>query len=155
MNPVLQFRRVSHDDIDVVDEWFDDADVRQFIGERGWTGEVLHVANREQLEEGTVHREFDVAIMDGAAAALVDIEVYVDGWASLACVVDPRRRRQSVARGCLQFAFEVARAHGATRMVAFVEPDNTPSIGLLESVGFLRRPLSSHNGHSSWSMDLA
>lgn len=153
MGLALQFRRMCHDDLKAIDDWFDDVAVQQFIGERGWASDVLAVATRERLEEGTFHREVDVATVDGAAVALVDIEVYVDGWAAMTTLVDPGRRRQGVARECLQFAIGVAREHGAARITAFVELDNAPSIKLLESLGFVSHPGSSEGEHS-WSLDL-
>jgi len=79
---------------------------------------------------------------DGRVAGYCSLSGYRSGRGALAGVVevsyyvDSRFRRQGIARRLVCHALDFARAQGRTEALAILLGGNTPSIALLESLGF-------------------
>lgn len=62
------------------------------------------------------------------------------GWSphvgEVRLLVSPNRRGAGLGRDLLEAIFAIAHAHGATKLVAQMTPDQTGSVALFESLGF-------------------
>lgn len=62
------------------------------------------------------------------------------GWSphvgEVRLLVSPERRGAGLGRDLLEAIFAIAHAHGATKLVAQMTPDQTGSVALFESLGF-------------------
>jgi RimJ/RimL family protein N-acetyltransferase len=135
-------RAFTDDDLPVVERWFDHPGTEAFLGGRDWPRLVLrlqgHVGDAAGGPPWTVSRTSWVGVVDGEIVGLVDLEVYDDGDASLALVVDPERRGEGHGRAILSALEHLQETRAVTRLYGFVTPRNTASIRCLLAVGYQR-----------------
>jgi UDP-2,4-diacetamido-2,4,6-trideoxy-beta-L-altropyranose hydrolase len=82
---------------------------------------------------------FYIATCDGGAAAVVRFEVR-DGEATISVAVSPRFRGKGLGARVIGCATEeFARARPGVRAVAWVRPDNTPSLRAFARAGYERK----------------
>lgn len=78
---------------------------------------------------------------DGAAAGYVQATVLADGSAWIGYVLAPAHGGRGLATRAVEaMANHLAVAWGVTRLLASVEADNTPSLRLLQRLGFTQAP---------------
>jgi predicted acetyltransferase len=73
---------------------------------------------------------------DGAIAGLCLIRIHEDGWDIAEFTVVPERRRGGVGRAAVEALAGLARAAGATHLVAKVHPDNRRALPFWLAAGF-------------------
>jgi GNAT superfamily N-acetyltransferase len=129
-------------DADLVDEiepWFDDDEIRRFLGGRDWMRRELRLIHempgRTEGGSTVVGRWGWVVFESGAPVAFVGMERRDDETASGCLLVAPQSRRQGVGRRALMTIAGQAELEGVTCFVGGVEPENHASRCCLASVG--------------------
>lgn len=80
--------------------------------------------------------------VDGSVSGLCLIRARDGGWEIAEFTVVPGRRRAGVGRAAVETLAGLARASGATRLVAKVHPDNLPVLPFWLAAGFRQIDLS-------------
>ena len=136
-------RPFTAESLSTVAPWFDDAETQRRLGGREWPESLLRlVAEPPSEHRGHLVRERLgwIASRDGSDVALVDTEIYTDGTAAIAFVVDPRRRRQGIGAATLvAIGSHLARAYGVELRVGGIEPENTASVRCARAAGFVAK----------------
>ena len=73
---------------------------------------------------------------DGGSVGLCLIRVHGEGWDIAEFAIVPERRRRGVGRAAVEALAELARAGGATRLIAKVHPDNRRALPFWLAAGF-------------------
>jgi RimJ/RimL family protein N-acetyltransferase len=134
-----------------VQVWFEDADVRRWLGGPDWPAQVLRLRGHglgEEFRGRLVLRDHSWVALDdsGVPVALVGGEVY-DRWIGergveagpamgLAYVVDPRRQRQGYGTAALLALVGAVEVADVVLFAAGIEPENTASVRCAAAAGF-------------------
>ena len=122
--------------------WFDDPETRRWLEDRKWPAMALRLATEPPVErrgKRALRRETFLAMENGSPVALADTEMYQDGTASFAFVVEPSRRGRGVCRRVALALRAYLADQGVHELFAGAEPDNLASIRCLEAAGFRPR----------------
>jgi RimJ/RimL family protein N-acetyltransferase len=126
----------------VVEPWFDDAQTRQWLGDRRWPAMILRMAAGPPGEHRglqVLDRRAWIVEADDAPVGLVDVEVYADRTAGLAFVIAPDRRGSGLGRRALNAIAEQLAADGIREVFGGAEANNAASIRCMEGAAFTRR----------------
>lgn len=135
-------RSVESKDIDTILLWENDPEVRRF-------GEAEKVFTREDIAEFVRNQQYDISVteqqrfmidaLDGRALGAIDMFDY-DGSAAFVgiLVYAEADRRKGYAADALRTLIRYARNLRLSTLYASVATDNTASLRLFESCGFMR-----------------
>jgi RimJ/RimL family protein N-acetyltransferase len=139
---IVELRAFAEADLAVVERWFDRGETSAFLGGRDWPRLVLQLQGHTGAAAGgppwTVSRTSWVGVVGDELVGLVDLEVFDDGSASLALVVDPDRRNRGHGRAILAALEFLDVAEPVRRFVACVAPTNKASIRCAHAAGYRR-----------------
>jgi RimJ/RimL family protein N-acetyltransferase len=125
---LVDLRPLQVSDLSEVERWFDDTETQRWLGGRDWPSQSLRLAGE--------HRHVLLAMLDGNAVGLIDIETYPGHRASFAIVVPISARRQGIGRRILKAAIDDPRLAGIVEWFAGIERGNEASRSLVQGLGF-------------------
>ena len=126
----IDVRAMTASDLGVVEPWFDDPQLRRWLGDRTWPRQVLRLAERSPS------RLVFVAALEGRVTGLIDVDRHLDGRAAIALAVEPCRRRRGTARALLRALESRSSELGITELFGGVEQGNRAALALMRSAGF-------------------
>ncbi len=102
-------------------------------------------ANSDEIWLNAAIRRSD----DGAIVGRLEASMY-GAWAELAYLIGPTYQRRGYGREAVRWLIAELRSRGVVELWAAVQPGNSPSLALLEALGFTRqaelaRPLGSYD----------
>lgn len=162
ITPRLRLRQFRADDADAMHKCFANPEAMRFWNQPVFTKRIeTERAVRNFIDCTPSYYRF-WAVADAETDRCLGLVNYHDGHirskrASIGYIIDPSRQRQGIATeavsAMLDFCFGELGLH---RVQAFIHPDNTASIALVENLGFRREGLLRDNLRvgNVWRSDL-